>query len=67
MNPYAMTTVAHFRLMLIVRRHITTTPPATRRADTSLTGLGNEKSDAALLEVPEVVPEWLTITLPTSR
>jgi hypothetical protein len=51
-----MTAVAHFRFKVMVSTLITTTPPATRRADTSLTGVGNEKSALVLLVVAEVVP-----------
>ncbi len=36
--------VAHFRSNAMVSMLITTTAPATRRADTSLTGSGNENS-----------------------
>ena len=39
-----MTTVAHSRLKATVSTHMTTTPAATRRAETSFTGSGNEKS-----------------------
>src|SRR6185437_146060 len=46
-NPYAITAVSHGWSRAIVRTLIRTTPPATRRADTSLTGSGKENSRAA--------------------
>ena len=39
----------------MVRTVMTTTPPATSRADTSLTGLGNENSFLSLLDAGVVV------------
>src|ERR1041384_1128068 len=44
-----MTAVIHGAWKAIVAVAISTTPPATRRADTSLTGFGNEKT---LLDMP---------------
>jgi hypothetical protein len=39
----------------MVRTDMITTPPATSRADTSLTGLGKENSDRTLLGVVVVI------------
>jgi hypothetical protein len=44
MNPYAITAVIHGRSKAIVARLMSTTPPATRRAETSFTGSGKEKN-----------------------
>ena len=43
--------VAHRRSRAMVSTHIRTTPAATRRAETSLTGLGNEKRARTRLDV----------------
>jgi len=54
-----MTTVSHGWSKTIVASASSTTPPATRRAETSFTGLGNEKSLAAhvgWVVVPDVAP-----------
>ena len=49
----------------MVSTHITTTPAATRRAETSLTGLGNEKRARVRLEVPaEVVSSPMACSFP---
>src|SRR3954447_23555427 len=43
-----MTAVIHGRSKAIVATHISTTPPATSLAATSLTGLGKENSDSRI-------------------
>ena len=49
----------------MVSTHITTTPAATRRAETSFTGSGNEKSECTLLgALPAVTPLLMTCSLP---
>src|ERR1700733_8019528 len=50
-----MITVAHCNPRVMVSTHMRTTPAATSRAETSLTGLGNEKRAATRPEAPEVV------------
>ena len=47
--------VAQRRSRARVSTHITTTPAATRRAETSLTGFGNEKRARTRGDVPEDV------------
>ena len=59
-----MTTVAHLRSKAIVSAHITTTPAATRRAETSFTGFGNEKNERVLLGALRVSPLPMACSLP---
>src|SRR3974390_165093 len=59
-----MTTVIHSRSKAMASTHITTTPAATRRADTSFTGFGNVKSRrSALRGAVRVVPLSVTLLL----
>src|SRR5277367_5700619 len=51
-----MTTVAQRRSRAMVSTHMRTTPAATSRAETSLTGLGNENRARARPEVTAAVP-----------
>ena len=56
--------VAQRRSKAMVSTHMMTTPAATRRAETSLTGLGNENRARARLEVTdEVVSTPMTCSL----
>ena len=54
-NPYAITAVSHGCSSTIASALINTTPAATRRADTSLTGSGKVKSDVSLIKSIDLV------------
>ena len=54
-KPYAITIVAQRRSKASVSTTMTTTPAATRRAETSFTGLGNEKNALTRLAAVSVL------------